>query len=70
MVILQVLIRGVLGSNLCRDRAILTEAFHGLSQFLQTDFRIITSIKPRPLPSTSSVIYNSSVILTIEELLE
>jgi hypothetical protein len=26
-------------------------------------FRIVTSIKPRPLPSTSSVIYNSSVIL-------
>jgi hypothetical protein len=47
---------------------ILTQGFHHSPQFLQASAWDNTSIKPRPLPSTSSAIYHSSIILPFDAM--
>jgi len=52
-------IRQGLGSNLAGAPTFLTGVCYGFPQYLQANTKTVSQIRPRPLPSTSFLIYYS-----------
>jgi hypothetical protein len=67
MVRLETSVREVLGSNLARNTAFLSDAFRGFPQSASGKCQFTTWIRPRPLPSECFSIQYSPIILPFDD---